>query len=241
MGRISNYSQDTNVTRGDKLLGSDSGGSTKNFSLESISGFFKNTNSAGVVGQFVWQYKNSSPIPLIGELNPTFSSGVTFGNLQSLLVSKYIYDEAVNSIGDLLSIYESQDIIIVDTANQNNFAVYTADTITATSSNHLSSGSAAGDMYTITLSNKTAANGSFVLNNYYSIMLFNAGGGDKTYIHNQNSGAATWNVTHNLGKRPSVTVVDVNNVQGYGIVTHTNANALTITFPGSTTGKAYCN
>ena len=42
MGRISNYSQDTDVTKSDKLLGSDSGGSTKNFSLESVSDFFKN-------------------------------------------------------------------------------------------------------------------------------------------------------------------------------------------------------
>ena len=96
-------------------------------------------------------------------------------------------------------------------------------------------------MHIITLSNRTASNGSFVINNYYSIMLFNSGGGDKTYTHNQNSGATTWSVAHNLGKRPSVTVVDVNNVQGYGIVTHTDANNLTITFPGSTTGKAYCN
>ena len=240
MPRISNYSQDTSVTKSDKLLGSDSGSSTKNYSLESISNFFKHTNSAGVVGQFVWQYKNTSPIPLTGELEPTFSSGTTFENLQSLLVSKYIYD-STSSIANILAVFENQDFIIVDTADQNNFAIFTANAIEATGSNYRSSGSTAGDMHIITLSNRTASNGSFVINNYYSIMLFNSGGGDKTYTHNQNSGATTWSVVHNLGKRPAVTVVDVNNVQGYGIVTHTDANNLTIAFPGSTTGKAYCN
>ena len=56
MARISTYSQDSNVIKEDKLIGSDSGGETKNFSLESISSFFKNTNAAGVAGQLVYVY-----------------------------------------------------------------------------------------------------------------------------------------------------------------------------------------
>ena len=44
MARINQYTQDENVTFGDKLLGSDSGGATRNFSLESISNFFKETS-----------------------------------------------------------------------------------------------------------------------------------------------------------------------------------------------------
>jgi len=72
-------------------------------------------------------------------------------------------------------------------------------------------------------------------------MIAYGGGADKAYTHPQDAARTVWEVEHNLGKRPSVTVVDVNNVQGYGIVTHTNANELTITFPGDTSGKAYCN
>jgi len=230
MGRISNYSQDTDVTKSDKLLGSDSGGSTKNFSLESVSNFFKTTNAAGVAAQFVWQYKTTSPTTS-GQLAPTFSSGVTFTNLQSLVVSKYIFGEPTNSIENILTTLANQDIIIIDTTNQNNYGIFTAETIAAVGGT---------DNYTITLTNNSAANGSFVADRYYSIRVF-SGAGDKTYTHTQDSGATIWEVEHDLGKRPSVTVVDVNNVQGYGIVTHTNANELTITFPGDTTGKAYCN
>jgi len=46
MARIDKYTQDSSVTKTDKLLGSDSGGSTKNFSIESLSNYF--AENAGV-------------------------------------------------------------------------------------------------------------------------------------------------------------------------------------------------
>ena len=70
MARISGYTQDTDVTKSDKLIGSDSGGATRNFSLDSVSKFFKDTNSAGIAGQFVWQYKTTTPAT--GHVKPTF-------------------------------------------------------------------------------------------------------------------------------------------------------------------------
>ena len=228
MGRISNYSQDTDVTKSDKLLGSDSGGSTKNFSLESVSDFFKNTNAAGVVGQFVWQYKNATPE--VGQVKHTFSTGSTFANVTSLKVNKYIKGDT-NSMQNILSLIAGKDILLIDTSDQDNYGLFSVSSVTQDGST---------DNYDIALLYKGSGNGSLVVDKHYALVAF-GGGTDKTYTHTQNSGATTWSVTHNLGKQPSVTVVDVNNVQGYGIVTHTNANELTITFPGNTTGKAYCN
>ena len=97
-------------------------------------------------------------------------------------------------------------------------------------------------IYDISLSAVQNSNGSLTNNKFYAIIVF-GGGADKSYTHTQNSASITWSVAHNLGKRPSVTVVDVNNVQGYGIVTHTDANNLTVTFPSGSpaSGKAYCN
>ena len=46
MARISKYGQDLGVTKSDKLLGSDSVGATKNFSIESLSNYF--AENAGV-------------------------------------------------------------------------------------------------------------------------------------------------------------------------------------------------
>jgi hypothetical protein len=55
MARISKYTQDTSVSGTDKLLGSDSGGSTKNFSIESLSNFF-----AGNAGVYKHHQNNSA-------------------------------------------------------------------------------------------------------------------------------------------------------------------------------------
>ena len=235
MGRISNYSQDTDVTKSDKLLGSDSGGSTKNFSLESVSDFFKNTNAAGVAAQFVWQYKTTTPVS--GQIKPTFSSGVTFANLQSLLVSKYIHGETANSVENILITLENKDIIIIDTINQNNYGIFTADTITAVADT---------DNYTITLANKESANGSLILDNYYSIMIFGGGGG-RTFTHHQNSATTTWTINHNLGKFPSVSLKFSSsdnvytNVGAFAGVAYTNENTITITLAAAESGYAYLN
>ena len=228
MARISVYKPDTDVTRDDKLFGTDSGGTTKNYRLQDISTFFKNTNASGAPARFGYQYKSEGN----GTFTPTFSSGFTFANLTSVKVNKYTYGET-DSSENILAVLAGKDVIIVDVENQNNFGVYTAGTPTQDGST---------DFYDISLRAVQSSNGSLTNEKFYSIIVY-GGGADKAYTHEQNASAETWSVAHNLGKRPSVTVVDVNNIQGYGIVTHTNENNLTITFPvGSpTSGKAYCN
>lgn len=67
------------------------------------------------------------------------------------------------------------------------------------------------------------------------------GGGDKNYIHVQNTPSATWNASHNLGKKPSVVVVDSADDVVYGEITYVDDNNVTLTFAGSFSGKAYFN
>jgi hypothetical protein len=64
---------------------------------------------------------------------------------------------------------------------------------------------------------------------------------DKTYIYVQSVPSATWNINHNLGKFPSVSVVNINNVLLYGEVTYIDSNNLTIAFSAGFSGKAYMN
>ena len=75
-----------------------------------------------------------------------------------------------------------------------------------------------------------------------------AGAGDLSTTHTQNTAASTWQVTHNLGKYPSVTVVDSADNHVVGTVLYqdwsTNAastNKLQIVFEGTFTGKAFLN
>lgn len=64
---------------------------------------------------------------------------------------------------------------------------------------------------------------------------------DSHYEHNQTSASALWNITHNLGKFPSVTVVDSGNSVVVGEVEHITNNTLRILFRASFSGKAYLN
>ena len=72
MARINTYSQDNNVTKEDKVIGSDSGGETRNYKLEDIAGFLNTSSLINVNGQLVYQFKNQGT-PGAGEF--TLSGG----------------------------------------------------------------------------------------------------------------------------------------------------------------------
>jgi hypothetical protein len=62
-----------------------------------------------------------------------------------------------------------------------------------------------------------------------------------SHIHNQTVSSSTWNITHNLNKFPSVSIVDSSNAEVIGEVEHTNANSLTVKFSAPFSGKAFLN
>ena len=64
---------------------------------------------------------------------------------------------------------------------------------------------------------------------------------DKHYEHTQATASATWTITHNLNKFPSITVIDSAGSEVFGDVAYTNSNSLTLTFSGAFSGKAYLN
>jgi len=233
MPRINNIGLDTDVTKDDKLLGSDSGGATKSYTLKNVSKFFKDSNAAGIAGQFTYQYKTSGLVS--GTMGITFSSGSTFQNATSIKVSKFIYGETTNSSENILDILSSKQILIVDVEDQDNYAIYNSGTVTQDGSS---------DFYDISLTTPTKFNGSFTNEKFYAIISI-GGGADKNKIFDdyfeQAQAANPWVITHGLGKFPSVTVVNRNNVEVKAKVTHNNDNQVTITFSGATAGKAYFN
>jgi hypothetical protein len=67
------------------------------------------------------------------------------------------------------------------------------------------------------------------------------GGGDLNFIHSQVAPAASWAITHNLGKFPSVSVVDSGQSLIIPDVLYVDNNRVTLSFGASTSGKAYLN
>ena len=64
---------------------------------------------------------------------------------------------------------------------------------------------------------------------------------NRTFVFTQGIPATTWTIQHNLGKFPSVSVVNNNNVLLYGETTYIDSNELTINFSAGFSGKAYLN
>lgn len=67
------------------------------------------------------------------------------------------------------------------------------------------------------------------------------GGAGATYTHTQSVAAAVWTVPHNLGRYPSITVVDNLGGQLYPDVRYIDTDIAQITHSVPLTGRAYCN
>jgi hypothetical protein len=59
------------------------------------------------------------------------------------------------------------------------------------------------------------------------------------YSFSQAIPSATWNITHNLGFNPSVSVVDSANSIVEGQVTYINTNSLSVSFSAAFSGSAF--
>jgi hypothetical protein len=65
--------------------------------------------------------------------------------------------------------------------------------------------------------------------------------GAPTYVFSQNTPSTTWEITHNLGKFPSITVIDTGNTVVNGEYNYTSNIKVTLNFSAAFAGKAYLN
>lgn len=59
------------------------------------------------------------------------------------------------------------------------------------------------------------------------------------YTHYQIASSASWNIIHNLGLMPSVTVIDTGDNVVQGDIIYNDANSLTVSFSAPFSGTAY--
>lgn len=67
------------------------------------------------------------------------------------------------------------------------------------------------------------------------------GSGDLTYEHSQATASDTWDITHNLHKRPSVLVEDSAGDEVEGSINFVSVDRLVITFSAAFSGRAILN
>jgi hypothetical protein len=60
-----------------------------------------------------------------------------------------------------------------------------------------------------------------------------------SYDHMQGAASSSWSITHNLGFKPNVTVIDSAGNIVEGEIAYTNSNSLTVSFQSAFSGNAY--
>ena len=122
------------------------------------------------------------------------------------------------------------NILISEQNAISNFGHYTIDSYTLN-----------GAVYTLNITN-LFGNGVLDLDKFYDFAVFTLSSqGVPTFVFTQGVPATVWNIQHNLGKFPSVSVINNNNVVINGEVTYIDNNNVQLNFSAGFSGKAYLN
>ena len=239
MARLSTYGIDAKPELQDKVIGTDTSPGanlrTKNYSLQEIVDLFNQGNSLGVADQTIYRFQSDiSQGRETGTISFIAGGGVgnPFAATTTLLISKTA--AGGGNIANFLALFNGKDIILAETKNINNFGRYKISSIAdyVPDANFLE----------ITL-DVTASNGVFAIDGYYIFSEFQnpSTSGDSSFAYTQAVAEDTWNIQHNMGKFPSITVIDTANTVVTGQYTYIDNNNVTLTFSAAFAGKAYLN
>jgi len=233
MARISKYQFDQDVTKDDFVIGSDGKTrKTRNYKLDDLTNFFAKQDA--ILGnQFAYVYGQGENKLTLTEGKMSFNnsniSSTPFIGITEVYLNRYnasgndvyAYLQAMHSYDGLLELYNAQ--------NTTSFGVFKPQSINLLQN----------DVIKLTV-DAVSANGTITGNEIINTSVTYPFG-DKNYEHSQLSASSTWNITHNLNKKPSVMVVDDGENVIVGDINYINQNEITITFTGSVSGKAYLN
>ena len=239
MARISTYGVDAKPELGDKTIGTDVAPGanlrTKNYSLLDMINMFSKTNSLGVADQVLYFFQTDiSEGRDAGTISFESGGGVgkPFSEVTSFIISKTLI--GFKNVDKYIPLFEGKNIILAELNDINKFGTYVVEAIVEhpTETN----------FFVVTVTN-IESNGVMAIDATYIFSEFARpiSSNDKTFVFNQAVPSVTWTITHNLNKFPSVTSVNINNIEVKGEIEYTDLNNLTITFSAGFSGKAYLN
>lgn len=232
MARISSYPYDTTVTDNDAWIGTEATNRrTKQFTAKAVAEYLNVNAKINIGGQvsFKWTDVAQGGTGTISQVGGA-GSGSTFNTITQVYLS--INELSGQNVVAFLDYITTKDILLGQGDQISQFGHYTLDTYVV---------DVDPDYYIANLT-YIGGNGTIVNDKKYTLIHFDiTDSDDKTFVFTQVVPAATWVITHNLNKFPSVSVVDTANTSGFGAVEYNSANQLTITFSGAFAGKAYLN
>ena len=227
MARISSYPYDITIQDTDAWVGSDSvSRSTKQYTAQSVADYLNIKGKISISAQMVFKYLSVNPKAgdFSGPADGSAMTGITTMQLSTADVSG-------QDVIAFMNYLVGNNILISEQNNISTFGHFLIDSYTI---------SAAG-FYTLNLTS-LGGNGNLTDLLYYDFAVFTLSSqGAPTFIFTQAVADTVWNVNHNLGKFPSITVIDTANTVVAGEYTYIDNNNVTLTFSAAFAGKAYLN
>ena len=226
MAIISSYPQDINVQDTDAWIGTDSvNRQTKQFSALAVAKYLNIKGKISISAQMVFKFEvnGAAAGDFTGPANGTAFTAVTTMQLS-------VTDVSAQNVVAFMTYLVGNNILISKQNAISTFGHYKIDSYTAN-----------GDFYTLNLTN-LAGNGVLEDKAVYDFAVFTLSSqGAPTFEFDQGAAATTWDITHNLGKFPSITVIDTGNTVVTGEYNYVNNNRVILTFSAAFAGKAYLN
>ena len=227
MARISSYPYDIVVQDSDAWIGSDSvNRQTKQYTAEAVARYLNTKGKISIAAQMMFKFVET-PVPGSGEFSGP-ADGTAINTVTTLEISGI--DAGSQNTVTFMNYLVGNEIII---SQQNEIGVFGHFRMDSYVQN--------GTVYTLGLT-FIGGDGTLVDGNYYDFAVFTLSSrSDLTFVFNQAAPATTWNITHNLGKFPSITVVDTGNTAVNGQYDYIDDNNIVLTFTAPFAGKAYLN
>jgi len=225
MARISSYPRDLDVVDNDSWIGTSVPGlQTRNFTAAAVAKYLNIKGKISISAQMVFKYKDTIEAgAFAGPADGSALTAITTMQISSVDVSNQ------NTVA-FMQYLVGNNILISEQNAISNFGHFTIDSYTIN-----------GATATLNLTN-IGGNGNLDLNKFYDFAVFTLSStGAPTFIFDQGVPATTWDITHNLGKFPSITVIDTGDTVVTGEYTYTNNNNVVLTFSAAFAGKAYLN
>ena len=227
MARISSYPRDLNVTDQDAWIGTEaSNRATKNFTAAAVAKYLNIKGKISISAQMIFKLVDTAT-PGNGQF-----SGPTTGSAISTITTLDISPIDVSGANTVpfMQYIVGNNILINEQNNIDKFGHFTIVSYTVK-----------GGVYTLVLTPLTG-NGNFDVDKFYDFAVFTLSSqGAPTFVFTQGVPATTWNIQHNLGKFPSVSVVNNNNVALFSEVIYIDNNNVQLNFSAGFSGKAYLN
>jgi len=228
MARISSYVFDANVTDNDAWIGTEaSNRQTKQFTAAAVAKYLNIKGKISISAQMIFKLVDLAT-PNSGDfVGPADGSAISSVTTMDLSITDV---SGANTV-EFLTYLVGNNILISEQNDINNFGHFTIDSYVQKTPG----------VYTLTLTS-LKGNGNFDVNKFYDFAVFTLSSqGAPTFVFSQNTPSTTWEITHNLGKFPSITVIDTGNTVVNGEYNYTSNIKVTLNFSAAFAGKAYLN